>query len=518
MHAAPEPMRSSEPARYTEASRPPEPMRSSEVASFADAPRALGPQYAAEPMRHVEPPRSGPAISAVPPVAPTGPLMDDLPPSAARPLSFLRNGGGASAAVPMTAPASSAAPAYVAELPPPTGPVLDDLPPSAARPLSFLRNKGAPPPVPVVPPMAPAGATPLSRTTEPAPTVRVTNVRRPEPSPGPAEPPLYSDEDARYYPEENSPEGCASGECLPDATPDEAAPLSVATSGPAVAAPTSAGASPTPTFAASAVATAGATFATSSVAASAVPTSGPTIAASAATTSAVAPARTAIEAPSGAASAGPTSAGAGAASSFAAPPSATPGSTSAPRAPFTPPPAATLPPDPEPEAEPIAASRPAGVRDNPNRPLIERWRAAVESVKAASPRHGAALANGRLVSMRAGEIVLGFLPSAGFHRTAVTSPGGKATVDKALAEHFGRPVKLTVQEVSAEDTRMGLSIAEQDAQSRAAHEKSTEGKVRTHPAVRAVLKYLGGEIEHIQVYEPERPSAVPTADTPDESA
>jgi hypothetical protein len=142
----------------------------------------------------------------------------------------------------------------------------------------------------------------------------------------------------------------------------------------------------------------------------------------------------------------------------------------------------------------------------------------VESVKAASPRHGAALANGRLVSMRAGEIVLGFLPTAGFHKTAVSSPAGKATVDKALAEHFGRAVKLTIQDVSAEDTRMGLSIAEQDAQSRAAHEKSTEGKVRGHPAVRAVLKLLGGEIEHIQVYEPERPSAVPAADTPDESA
>ncbi|WP_216673724.1 DNA polymerase III subunit gamma/tau [Pyxidicoccus fallax] len=160
----------------------------------------------------------------------------------------------------------------------------------------------------------------------------------------------------------------------------------------------------------------------------------------------------------------------------------------------------------------------AGGRDNPNRPLVERWRAAVESVKAASPRHGAALANGRLISMRAGEIVLGYLPTAGFHRTAVTSPGGKATVDKALAEHFGRAVKLTVQEMSPEDTAMGLSIAEQDAQSRAAHEKSTEGKVRNHPSVRAVLKFLGGEIEHIQVYEPERPSAVPAADTPDESA
>ena len=334
----------------------------------------------------------------MPPVAPPSHLMEGLSPSAARPLSILRNGGGAAASA---MPASAPVAAYPAPQQTPSGPVMEGLSPSAARPLSILRsNGGAAPVAPPEPPRAPAGATPLSRTTEPAPAVRITNVRRPEPPPGPPEPPPYADEDARYYPEENSPEGCASGECIPEAAAPAPAPVPE--------------------------------------------------------------------------------------------------------------------PDPEPEAAPAPVV--TGGRDNPNLPLPERWRAAVEGVKAASPRHGAALANGRLVSMRAGEIVLGFLPTAGFHRTAVTSPSGKATVDKALAEHFGRAVKLTIQEVSAEDTRMGLSIAEQDAQSRAAHEKSTEGKVRNHPSVRAVLKLLGGEIEHIQVYEPERPSAVPAADTPDDSA
>ncbi|RKH40138.1 DNA polymerase III subunit gamma/tau, partial [Corallococcus llansteffanensis] len=55
-------------------------------------------------------------------------VMDDLPPSAARPLSFLRNGGGAAPAM---------------DGPPAPGIVVDDLPPSAARALSFLRNGGA---------------------------------------------------------------------------------------------------------------------------------------------------------------------------------------------------------------------------------------------------------------------------------------------------------------------------------------------------------------------------------------
>ncbi|MFB1482997.1 DNA polymerase III subunit gamma/tau [Corallococcus sp. RDP092CA] len=306
-----------------------------------------------------------PTPAAVPP-APV--VMDDLPPSAARPLSFLRNGGGAAPSV---------------EAPPTPGVVMDDLPPSAARPLSFLRNGGAQPPAPDT----------AARTPEPAvPTVRITNMRKPEPV-APPEPPPHGDEDAdeRLFPEEGSAEGCASGECIPVAEP------------------------------------------------------------------------------------------------------------------------AALEPEP-PEPEPPPAMAPVSTsRDNPHRPLPERWRAAVETVKSASVRHGTALANGRLQSMRAGEIVLGYPPSAAFHKAAVVAPAGKATVDAALASHFGRAVKLTITDVpQTQDVLpggMGLSLSEQDSQSRATHEKSTEGKVRSHAAVRAILKMLGGEIEHIQVYEPERPPA-----------
>ncbi|AKF85416.1 hypothetical protein MFUL124B02_11985 [Myxococcus fulvus 124B02] len=336
-------------------------------------------------------------MGLTPPV-PSGPVMAGLPPSAARPLSFLRNGGGAQPV--SDAPRPSA---YPIENPLPSGPVLDGLPPSAARPLSFLRNgppaPTAAPPPPISPPGPHAGATPLSRTTEPAPTVRVINVRKPEPPPGPPEPPPYgdSDEESRFYPEEASPGGCASGECIPEP-----------------------------------------------------------------------------EAPTAA---------------------------------------------PEPEPPPMAAT-PAPVargRDNPNLPLIERWRAAVETVKAGSLRHGTALANGRLMSMKAGEIILGFLPAAGLHRMSVSAAAGKATIDKLLAEHFGRPVKLSFQDVSADDSRAAPSLAERDAQSRATHEKNTESKVRNHASVRSVLLVLGGEIEHIQIYEPERPSAASAADAPVEA-
>ena len=480
-----EPMHSAEPVRHAELGHAAAPLRPIEPThALEPTPRYAETPRTAEPPRHAEPMRSGPAI----PVAPTGPIMDDLPPSAARPLSFLRNSGGAGATA-MAAASPSSVPAYVAEDLAPSGPLMDGLPPSAARPLSFLRKGGtAQPAAPAVPPQAPAGATPLSRTTEPAPTVRVTNVRRPEPL-APPEPPPHADDDARYYPEEASPEGCASGECLPDDA--GSAPESVAA---ALASGT-------------AEERASATFERTLGAVSAAPAplaSVPEATAPASTSSAVPPA---ASRPAAAVPPAPVPPRA-----FASAPASSP-VTRAPTAP----PAPDLEPDPEPE--PTAVPAPvARSRDNPNLPLGDRWRAAVDSVKGASLRHGTALANGRLLSMRAGEIVLGFLPTAGLHRMTVSAAAGKATIDKLLAEHFGRPVKLSFQDITADDTRAPLSIAEQDAQSRSNHEKSTEGKVRSHPAVRAVLKFLGGEIEHIQVYEPERPSAVPAADTPDDSA
>jgi hypothetical protein len=242
------------------------------------------------------------------------------------------------------------------------------------------------------------------------PTVRVTNVRLPTP------PPAAQDPDERLFDEEGSPEGCASGECLPDAPP---VPLA----------------------------------------------------------------------------------------------------------------------EPEPEADSVRpfdvhhASRaaaplmaPSG-RDKPRLPLQERWRAVVDTVRAASGRHAQSLANGRLLWIREGEVAVAYPPGPNgpnFHKTTVVGASGRALIEKALAEHFGRPTKLLVQDAAEGDAgpEAGLvSIAQQDAQERAAYEKSTEGRVRSHPAIRATLKFLGGEIEHIQVYEaPARPAAAPANDNPDESA
>ncbi|PTL79207.1 DNA polymerase III subunit gamma/tau [Vitiosangium sp. GDMCC 1.1324] len=270
-------------------------------------------------------------------------------------------------------------------------------------------SQGGPAPTPR-PPEAPAPAQPV---------VRVTNVRLPAQPPEP--PPPVDDE--RYFPEEGPADGCASGECLPDAPP---VPLAEPEPEPDSVRPFD------------------------------------------------------VHHASGAAAS-------------------------------------------------MASMAPSG-RDNPRRSLQDRWRATVDTVRGASGRHAKSLACGRLLWIREGEVALAYPPSQGFHKTTVSGGTGRTIVEKALSEHFGRPTKLVVQDCAEGDKAadgarpadaMGtglISIAEQDAQERAAYEKSTEGRVRSHPALRSTLKFLGGEIEHIQVYDqPARPVAAPANDTPDES-
>jgi len=140
----------------------------------------------------------------------------------------------------------------------------------------------------------------------------------------------------------------------------------------------------------------------------------------------------------------------------------------------------------------------------------ERWRAAVESVKQSVPRQGKSLAFGRLLWIRPGEIAVGYTKADDFHRSAV-SGSGKGVIERALSDFFQKPTVLLIQNApDLPPEALPKSLAEQDAQERAVHEKSTDVRVRSHPALRAVLRILGGEVEHIQIYEQERPAVLAT--------
>jgi hypothetical protein len=157
---------------------------------------------------------------------------------------------------------------------------------------------------------------------------------------------------------------------------------------------------------------------------------------------------------------------------------------------------------------------PARGRDDPTRPLLDRWRAALDTVAAESPRHAASLRNARLLSLREGEVAIAFRSDGGFHRTTVTGQSGRPVVERLLSVHFGRPTRLVVDETPGAATG-GKTLAEVDTEARAEHERATGQSVRTHPAILATLRILGGELEHIQVLERERTGA-PGSDVTDE--
>ena len=141
------------------------------------------------------------------------------------------------------------------------------------------------------------------------------------------------------------------------------------------------------------------------------------------------------------------------------------------------------------------------LKDDPTRTLHERWRAAVATVRDASTRHGSSLAHGRILWIRPGDVGIAFTRAAEFHRTMV-STSGRSTVEKALGDHFGQQTRLTIESAAAADAAPP-SLAEEEAAVRQQREKGADLTVRRHPAVLAALRILGGEIEHIQVLEPE---------------
>lgn len=112
--------------------------------------------------------------------------------------------------------------------------------------------------------------------------------------------------------------------------------------------------------------------------------------------------------------------------------------------------------------------------------------------------------HGRLLELAPGTVTVGFTKAAGFHRTAVSNATGREVIERALSDHFGQPTRLVVDERTERADAAGPSLAESSAQAREAHQRSTGDMVRSHPAVRAALALLGGEVEHIQVLQPDQ--------------
>jgi len=144
----------------------------------------------------------------------------------------------------------------------------------------------------------------------------------------------------------------------------------------------------------------------------------------------------------------------------------------------------------------------------------QRWLDAVNSVRASSPRLGTSLGFGRLVSFSDPELALAFTKQSSFHR-AIVAGSGRTQIEQLLSAHLGRPVKLRIEEGSS-NTSAPLSPAEREAEEKDARSREIHARVRSHAAVQASLRLLGGEIEQIQLLDVERPT--PPQDSSDETS
>lgn len=127
------------------------------------------------------------------------------------------------------------------------------------------------------------------------------------------------------------------------------------------------------------------------------------------------------------------------------------------------------------------------------------------------PRHGKSLSYARFLGFAPDGVRIAFPPDAAFHRSQVVGMS-RSGVEAELTKALGRAGKL-LEEADAQAFHAApKSIAEVEANDRATREKQIEARVRSHPAVRSVLRHLGGGIEHIQYLEPipkDAPAAAP---------
>ncbi len=155
----------------------------------------------------------------------------------------------------------------------------------------------------------------------------------------------------------------------------------------------------------------------------------------------------------------------------------------------------------------------APVTDSPG----ARWKAAVDAVRAASPRHGKSLSHGRFVSMEPGTIKLFFPNDAAFHRSTVFGVS-RQLIEEELTKHFGRPTKVLEDTSSNAAKASTESIAEEEAKETAARHSAIDARIHQHPAIKNVLRILGGSVEHVQYLEPapKAPTALPRPQAPDD--
>ena len=146
-----------------------------------------------------------------------------------------------------------------------------------------------------------------------------------------------------------------------------------------------------------------------------------------------------------------------------------------------------------PEAALLRAAPTPPPAADPEPDLQGRWRSLIDSVRAAR-KAGAAAALEHAIPLKIdrGGVQIAFRKGAG---QAAIVQEARPAVEAAFEKAFGFRVPLQIVE---QDAPADTSVAEQKQKLRAAASESRIALAREHPAVRAAVEVLGGEIEDVR--------------------
>jgi DNA polymerase III subunit gamma/tau len=127
-------------------------------------------------------------------------------------------------------------------------------------------------------------------------------------------------------------------------------------------------------------------------------------------------------------------------------------------------------------------------------PLEQRWRALVDSVRAArKPAAAAVLEHAVPLRIADGQVVVAFNSAAS---GVLDDKETRTAVEQAFARVLGRPARLVIEAAPAEGKASSLADERKKQMSERRTQRLQQG--REHPAVRAAVEVLGGEIEDVR--------------------
>jgi DNA polymerase-3 subunit gamma/tau len=134
------------------------------------------------------------------------------------------------------------------------------------------------------------------------------------------------------------------------------------------------------------------------------------------------------------------------------------------------------------------------------------WSELVERVRRQRPALASLLEHGRPLKFCADAVEIGY-PKDTFYFESAQERDNRSLLERVIAEHFGKPVTLTVAATEAADGGV-QTLAESATDRQRRREREVRDGALEHPAVRGALAVLGGEVKEV----------IPLGNQADESA